>query len=130
MAAPIFGLAYDHIAGLTPAKTDGGEKKQQQKKKSKRKKKKEIGEITSTSGPSVQIDHAFGREFPELSEQQYSLAVHCGACMLDRQKQRARITDLQDAQVPVTNYGFLLSYLQGPHALQRTLQPWGVAFDA
>ena len=50
-------------------------------------------------GPNVTIDHAFGREFPEMSSQQYQLAIHCGGCMLDRQKQHARISDLTEAKV-------------------------------
>jgi len=84
--------------------------------------------IKGHAGPNVTIDHAFGREFPEMSSEQYQLAIHCGGCMLDRQKQHARISDLEDAKVPVTNYGFLLSYVQGPDALTRTLAPWGVNF--
>lgn len=72
------------------------------------------------AGASLAIDHAFGREFPELEEAaeagaegsggpaeggqaggqagglgRYSLAVHCGGCMIDAQKLRARILDLQ-----------------------------------
>jgi hypothetical protein len=85
--------------------------------------------IVQRAGAGVQIDHAFGREFPELSQSQYQLAVHCGGCMLDRQKQHARITDLKESHTPVTNYGLFLSYEQGPFALNRTLKPWGVSFE-
>eukprot|EP00775_Hariotina_reticulata_P012304 gene12304-12440_t len=41
---------------------------------------------------------------------------------------RARIADMEDAGVPVTNYGLFLSYVQAPAALQRVLDPWGVKF--
>lgn len=81
----------------------------------------------------------FCREFPELSEQHsssssnssnpsFKLALHCGGCMIDAQKMRARIADLEDAGVPVTNYGLFLSYVQSPAALRRVLEPWGVHF--
>lgn len=56
----------------------------------------------------------------------FALAIHCGGCMVDHQKIRARISDLKEAGVPVTNYGLLLSYAHSPAALQRALAPWGL----
>lgn len=56
----------------------------------------------------------------------FALAIHCGGCMVDHQKIRARIMDLKEAGVPVTNYGLLLSYAHSPAALERALQPWGL----
>lgn len=32
----------------------------------------------------------------------YALAIHCGGCMIDQQKMRARILDLQASGAPVT----------------------------
>jgi Hydrogen maturase F tetramerization domain len=58
-----------------------------------------------------------------------NLAIHCGACMIDRQKTRARLTDLREAGVPVTNYGLFLSYATSPAALRRALEPWGLFVD-
>lgn len=88
------------------------------------------------SGPAprgrVIIEHAFGREFPELDDpatgglKRFALAVHCGGCMVDAQKIRARVSDLEDAGVPVTNYGLLLAYAHSPAAMQRALEPWGL----
>lgn len=76
------------------------------------------------------------REYPELSgaadgaasSPKFKLALHCGGCMIDAQKMRARIADMEDAGVPVTNYGLFLSYVQSPDALRRVLEPWGVQF--
>lgn len=88
--------------------------------------------VEAQGGRGVIVDHAFGREFPELEEGggqglgAYSLAIHCGGCMIDQQKMRARLLDLQEAGVPVTNYGLLLSYAHSPAALQRAMKPWGV----
>mmetsp|Transcript_21260 Transcript_21260/g.36557 ORF Transcript_21260/g.36557 Transcript_21260/m.36557 type:complete len:216 (-) Transcript_21260:79-726(-) len=71
------------------------------------------------------IDHAFGREFPVAKElQQYSLIVHCGACMIDPQKVVARIEDCVESNVPIVNYGLLLSYFQSKQALTKVLEPW------
>nr|AGH33866.1 hydrogenase maturase HydF [Paratrimastix pyriformis] len=82
-------------------------------------------------GPgAIQIDHEFGREFPIERLAQYRLVVHCGACMIDRQKMIARLDDLKRAGVPVTNYGVLLSYLASPKALARAVEPFGIRVPA
>jgi hypothetical protein len=75
--------------------------------------------------PGVKIHHAFGREFPapeELSD--YNLVIHCGGCMISAQKLSARISRLARAGVPVTNYGIVLAWLEGPEILDRVLEPW------
>ena len=60
------------------------------------------GKIEQRGGRGVIVEHAFGREFPELDEGggggglgSYALAIHCGGCMIDQQKIRARLLDLQ-----------------------------------
>jgi len=78
-------------------------------------------------GPNVKIEHAFGREYPDEKDlSKYQLALHCGGCMIDPQKMRARISDMEEAGIPVTNYGLFLSYVHSPHALARALEPWGL----
>ncbi len=50
--------------------------------------------------------------------------------MIDPQKMRARLQDLAEAGVPVTNYGLFLSWAHcGGAALRRALAPWGVAAE-
>eukprot|EP00887_Chlorella_sp_A99_P004653 scaffold4.g4653.t1 len=86
-------------------------------------------------GKGIEMEHAFGREFPEVEEAEegglgrFKLAVHCGGCMIDAQKIRARIGDLAEADVPVTNYGLLLAYAHSPAAVQRALAPWGLGWE-
>lgn len=75
--------------------------------------------------PGLRIDHAFGREFPAPDELRgYRLVIHCGGCMISRQKLAARLGRLIGAGVPITNYGLVLAWLQGPEALRRVLKPW------
>lgn len=77
--------------------------------------------------PGVTIEHNFGREFQDNKQlDQYALIIHCGGCMISAQKLQARLRDLETVGVPITNYGVLLSYLQGPAALQRVLKPFGI----
>lgn len=75
--------------------------------------------------PGLEIDHAFGREFPDPAGlSRYSVAVHCGGCMISRQAASSRVRRLVEAGVPVTNYGLALSWFEGPEVLARVLAPW------
>ncbi len=77
--------------------------------------------------PGLRIEHAFGREFQDNEDlQAYKLVIHCGGCMISSQKMSARIRDLENLGLPITNYGVMLSYMQGPSALKKVLQPWGL----
>lgn len=59
-----------------------------------------------------------GGEFPEdLSE--YSLIIHCGGCTLNEQEMKYRIAKAIESGVPITNYGVIISYMNG--ILERTL---------
>jgi [FeFe] hydrogenase H-cluster maturation GTPase HydF len=75
--------------------------------------------------PGVVVDHNFGREFQNNSElEKYKLIIHCGGCMISHQKLQARLRDLRQVGVPVTNYGVFLSWMQGEEALERVMEPW------
>ncbi len=53
-----------------------------------------------------------GTEFPDdLS--QYKLVVHCGGCMLNEREMKYRYKCAVDQDVPITNYGILISYVKG-----------------
>lgn len=74
-------------------------------------------------GGKLDIRFSFGRTFPDdLSG--IKLIVHCGACMIDRQKYLRRILRASEAGIAFTNYGILLSFLQGPQVLERTVRPF------
>jgi [FeFe] hydrogenase H-cluster maturation GTPase HydF len=75
--------------------------------------------------PGVVLEHNFGREFQDNKYlEHYKLIIHCGGCMISAQKLQARLRDLETVGVPITNYGVILSYLQGPAALERVLKPF------
>jgi len=53
-----------------------------------------------------------GTEFPDdLS--QYKLVVHCGGCMLNAREMKYRYKYAESQHVPITNYGILISYING-----------------
>jgi [FeFe] hydrogenase H-cluster maturation GTPase HydF len=52
----------------------------------------------------------------------YALVVACGGCMINRQEMLARTSDAAGRNVPITNYGVLISHVQG--VLKRVLSPF------
>ena len=70
---------------------------------------------------NLQIDITHGYDFPEnLSE--YKLVVHCGSCMLTRKAMQVRIKQAKLLDIPIVNYGVLISYMHG--AVPRVLFPF------
>jgi [FeFe] hydrogenase H-cluster maturation GTPase HydF len=79
------------------------------------------------AGADIKIDICAGKDYPEdLSE--YSLVIHCGACMFNRRQMLARIHRAKHQGVPITNYGVCISMLQG--VIEKVLSPFPAALDA
>lgn len=74
----------------------------------------------------LQIDVIHGHEFPDnLTD--YKLIVHCGGCMLTRRAMQTRINEAKLMDVPIVNYGVLISYMHG--AVPRALLPFEEAIS-
>jgi len=77
-------------------------------------------------GFDVAFEHCAGCDYPDnLAD--YSLIIHCGACMINRRDMLSRIEKAKEASVPVTNYGVCISFVQG--VLERVLSPFPAALD-
>ena len=50
----------------------------------------------------------------------FALIVHCGGCMLNEREVRYRMKCAKDQQVPITNYGIAIAFMQG--ILKRSVQ--------
>ncbi len=72
-------------------------------------------------GAKLNFDFNFGKPFPDDLDK-FKLIIHCGGCMIDRQKFLRRILKAKEADVPLTNYGILFSYLQGKEVLERAVE--------
>ena len=70
------------------------------------------------------FDFAHGTDFPEKLSQ-YKLIVHCEGCLLSRRMMQIRLNEARLMDVPVVNYGILLSYMHG--AIPRALLPFDEA---
>ena len=74
--------------------------------------------IRKFTGVSPDFQFTSGREFPEdLSG--YSLVIHCGGCMLNEREMQSRGRRAVEQNIPFTNYGTAISYMNG--ILTRTL---------
>lgn len=63
-------------------------------------------------GQGLTIDIVSGANFPE-DLTPYQLVIHCGACMFNRKYVLQRIAQARKQQVPMTNYGVTIAYVQG-----------------
>lgn len=63
-------------------------------------------------GEKLPIDIVAGTDFPQ-DLTPYSLVIHCGACMFNRKYVLSRIERAKQQNVPMTNYGVAIAFLNG-----------------
>lgn len=74
--------------------------------------------LKNYTGKKLTIETSSGREFPEdLSP--FSLIIHCGGCMLNEREMKYRMKCAKDQNIPFTNYGTSIAYMQG--ILERSI---------
>lgn len=75
--------------------------------------------LKNYTGKKLTIETSSGREFPEeLSP--YALIIHCGGCMLNGREIKYRMKCAKDQNIPFTNYGTAIAYMQG--ILERSIR--------
>jgi len=79
--------------------------------------------ISQYTGKSLKFETYSGHDFPQNLER-FRIAIHCGACMLNRTEMLRRINECNRRGVPVTNYGIAISKVQG--VLQRVIAPFSL----
>lgn len=75
--------------------------------------------LDNITGKQFDYDFKAGQDFP-MDLGKYDLVIHCGSCMLNRKIMQTRIEFCRENNVPITNYGMVLAYLQG--ILDRTME--------
>lgn len=79
--------------------------------------------IKSMYGKNIEFEWASGAVFPkDISE--YSVIIHCGACMLNSKEMQYRINNAYENNIPITNYGLALAHFNG--ILERALSPFNI----
>ncbi len=77
--------------------------------------------LQKKAGCELDFDFNFGKPFPQ-NVCKYKLIIHCGGCMIDRQKFSRRLNLAKEAGVGFTNYGILFSYFQSKEFLLNSLR--------
>jgi len=80
--------------------------------------------LTQYTGAKLDFTHYAGHDFPE-NIGDYSLIIHCGACMTNRREILSRLAKANAINVPVTNYGLTIAYSLG--IFERALEPFPMA---
>ncbi len=78
------------------------------------------------TGKKLLFETTSGHGFPETLTD-YSLIIHCGACMLNDREVLFRMKQAQDQGVPFTNYGTCISFMNG--ILERSTEMLGTTPD-
>ncbi len=66
--------------------------------------------LRSFTGVDVDFTFTSGGEFP-TDVSSYKLIIHCGACTLNAEEMRHRIQTAREGNVPITNYGTAIAYM-------------------
>lgn len=83
--------------------------------------------LRKKTGKTLQIEHSRGHDFPaDLSE--YSLVIHCGACMFNRREMLTRMAYCREKGVAFTNYGVCIAHCVG--ILERALRPFPGVYES
>lgn len=79
--------------------------------------------INEYTGKKLNFEYSSGTEFP-TDLKKYKMVVHCGGCMLNEREMNHRIEYASSHNVPITNYGVLIAYING--ILQRCTEIFGI----
>lgn len=77
--------------------------------------------IKEYTGKNPEFIFTSGTEFP-LDLSPYKMIIHCGSCMLNEREMQYRIKCAADQNIPFTNYGITIAYING--ILKRTVEPF------
>ena len=75
--------------------------------------------LRTRTGKDILFETASGTGFPE-DLTPFALVIHCGGCMLNEREMQNRIGRARVQNVPVTNYGTAIAYMNG--ILKRSVE--------
>ncbi len=79
--------------------------------------------IKKYTGKNIEFVFCMGKDFPTKLDE-YELIIHCGSCMLNRKTMLSRIAICKDANIPITNYGVVIAFVNG--ILSDSIKMFGV----
>ena len=76
--------------------------------------------IKNYTQKQVEFTFTQGGEFPD-NLKDFDIIIHCGGCMLNEKEMKSRMAQAQDENIPMTNYGMVISKVNG--ILKRAVAP-------
>ncbi|MDU4378032.1 MAG: [FeFe] hydrogenase H-cluster maturation GTPase HydF [Anaerococcus vaginalis] len=70
-----------------------------------------IPKLLKKNYDNIEIEFARGDDFENIEE--YDLIIQCGACMFNEKYVKERIKLAKEKNIPMTNYGIVIAYLNG-----------------
>ncbi|NOZ46942.1 MAG: [FeFe] hydrogenase H-cluster maturation GTPase HydF [Chlorobi bacterium] len=78
--------------------------------------------ISNFTGKELKYDVVAGLDKLERDISDYALAIQCGGCVITRKQLLNRVTPANKANIPITNYGMAIAYVQGIY--ERAVAPF------
>ena len=68
--------------------------------------------IKKYTSKDIKFEFTQGTAFKtDLSK--YKMIIHCGGCMLNEREMKHRLQIAENCQIPMTNYGVMIAYING-----------------
>ncbi len=74
------------------------------------------------TGKQLEFDIVSGLDSLSKDISNYSLVIQCGGCMITKKQIKNRLKPAIDANIPVTNYGMAIAWIQGIY--DRAIEPF------
>jgi len=78
--------------------------------------------ISSFTGKKLEFDVVAGLDSLSRPMNEYALVIQCGGCMITRKQLLNRLKPAVNENIPVTNYGMAIAYVQGIY--NRAIEPF------
>ncbi len=78
--------------------------------------------ISQFTGKNISFDVVAGLDTLKRPVEDYALIIQCGGCMITSRQLHGRLKEAIDKNIPVTNYGLAIAYLQGVY--YRAIEPF------
>lgn len=78
--------------------------------------------ISNFTGKQLKYDVVAGLNNLQRDMEEYALVIQCGGCMITRKQLFNRLKAAKDSNIPLTNYGMAIAWVQGIY--QRAVAPF------
>ena len=78
--------------------------------------------MNSFTGKNLEFDVVAGLNHLQRPVTDYALVIQCGGCMITRKQLVNRLKPAIDAEIPLTNYGMAIAWMQGVYG--RAIRPF------